>query len=134
VATGFQQGFGKNSLLGADYLWKYTHSAFDFSIVGNTPIFFPIDCHNSRTQGFVLRADLPSYHHFSAFVSMSSVSARIDHDEKFNETIHVQYQIPATVDPGSAPTGDTIADSTRRQPLATTSLTLTATAAPFRQL
>jgi hypothetical protein len=113
--SGFQQGFGKNFVIGADYLWKYTHSAFDFSILGNTPIFFPIDWHNSKTQGFVLHADLPSYHHFSAFVSMSSVSARffppqsagagatvgqsgypfrIDHDEKFNQTTHVQYQIP----------------------------------------
>ncbi|WP_183787815.1 TonB-dependent receptor [Tunturiibacter gelidoferens] len=113
--AGFQQGFGKNFVLGADYLWKYTHSAFDFSILGNTPIFFPIDWHNSKTQGFVLHADLPNYHNFSAFVSMSSVSARffppqsagagatvgqsgypfrIDHDEKFNETTHVQYQIP----------------------------------------
>jgi hypothetical protein len=113
--SGFQQGFGKNFVIGADYLWKYTHSAFDFSILGNTPIFFPIDWHNSKTQGFVLHADLPNYHNFSAFVSMSSVSARffppqsagagatvgqsgypfrIDHDEKFNQTTHVQYQIP----------------------------------------
>jgi hypothetical protein len=113
--AGFQQAFGKNFVIGGDYIWKYTHSAFDFSILGNTPIFFPIDWHNSKTPGFVLHADLPNYHHFSAFVSMSSVSARffppqsagagatvgqsgypfrIDHDEKFNETTHVQYQIP----------------------------------------
>jgi hypothetical protein len=113
--AGFQQGFGKNFVVSADYLWKYTHSAFDFSILGNTPIFFPIDWHNSKIQGFVIHADLPSYHHFSAFVSMGSVGARffppqsagagatvgqsgypfrIDHDEKFNQTTHVQYQIP----------------------------------------
>jgi hypothetical protein len=113
--SGFQQGFGKNVVVSADYLWKYTHSAFDFSILGNTPIFFPIDWHNSKIQGFVIHADLPNYHNFSAFVSMSSVSARffppqsagagatvgqsgfpfrIDHDEKFNETTHVQYQVP----------------------------------------
>jgi Carboxypeptidase regulatory-like domain/TonB-dependent Receptor Plug Domain len=113
--SGFQQGFGKNFVVSADYLWKYTHSAFDFSILGNTPIFFPIDWHNSKIQGFVIHADLPNYHNFSAFVSMSSVGARffppqsagagatvgqsgypfrIDHDEKFNQTTHVQYQIP----------------------------------------
>ena len=113
--TGFQQGFGKNFVIGADYLWKYTHSAFDFSILGNTPIFFPIDWHNSKVSGFVLHADLPNYHSFSAFVSMSSVAARffppqsagagatvgqsgfpfrIDHDERFNQTTHVQYQVP----------------------------------------
>ena len=113
--AGLQQGFGKNFVISGDYLWKYTHSAFDFSILGNTPIFFPIDWHNSKIQGFVIHADLPSYHNFSAFVSMSSVGARffppqsagagatvgqsgypfrIDHDEKFNQTTHVQYQIP----------------------------------------
>ena len=113
--AGFQQGFGKNFVVGGDYIWKYTHSAFDFSILGNTPIFFPIDWHNSKTPGFVLHADLPNFHQFSAFVSMSSVAARffppqsagagatvgqsgypfrIDHDEKFNQTTHVQYQVP----------------------------------------
>ena len=111
--AGFQQGFGKNFVLGGDYIWKYTHSAFDFSILGNTPIFFPIDWHNSKIPGFIIHADLPNYHNFSAFVSMSSVAARffppqsagagatvgqsgypfrIDHDEKFNQTTHVQYQ------------------------------------------
>jgi outer membrane receptor protein involved in Fe transport len=113
--AGFQQAFGSNFVVSGDYIWKYTHSAFDFSIFGNTPIFFPIDWHNSKIPGFVLRADLPRYHNFSAFVSMSSVAARffppqsagagatvgqsgfpfrIDHDEKFNETTHIQYQVP----------------------------------------
>ncbi len=113
--AGFEQGFGKNFVISADYLWKYTHSAFDFSILGNTPIFFPIDWHNSKISGFVIHADLPNYHHFSGFVSMSSVAARffppqsagagatvgqsgypfrIDHDQRFNQTTHIQYQIP----------------------------------------
>jgi Carboxypeptidase regulatory-like domain len=113
--AGFQQAFGSNIVVSGDYIWKYTHSAFDFSILGNTPIFFPIDWHNSKIPGFVLRADLPRYHNFSAFVNMSSVAARffppqsagagatvgqsgypfrIDHDEKFNATTHIQYQVP----------------------------------------
>ena len=113
--AGFQQTFGPHFVVSGDYIWKYTHSAFDFSILGNTPIFFPIDWHNSKTPGFVLRANVPTYHNFTAFVTMSSVAARffppqsagagatvgqsgfpfrIDHDEKFNETTFVQYQIP----------------------------------------
>ncbi len=113
--AGIQQAFGKNFVLSGDYIWKYTHNAFDFSILGNTPIFFPIDWHNSKIPGFALRADVPNFHNISAFVVMSSVAARffppqsagagatvgqggtpfrIDHDEKFNETTHVQYQIP----------------------------------------
>ena len=113
--AGLQQALGKNFVLSGDYIWKYTHNAFDFSILGNTPIFFPIDWHNSKIPGFALRAEVPNFHNVSAFVVMSSVAARffppqsagagatvgqggtpfrIDHDERFNETTHVQYQIP----------------------------------------
>lgn len=113
--AGLQQAFGKNLVISGDYIWKYTHNAFDFSILGNTPIFFPIDWHNSKIPGFTLRADVPNYHGLSAFAVMSSVAARffppqsagagaapgqggfpfrIDHDERYNQTTHVQYQIP----------------------------------------
>jgi hypothetical protein len=113
--AGLQQAFGKNFVFSGDYIWKYTHNAFDFSVLGNTPITFPIDWHNSKVPGFALRADVPSFHNISAYVVMSSVAARIfppqtggagatvgssglpfriDHDEKFNETTHVQYQTP----------------------------------------
>ncbi len=115
--AGFQQAAGKNFVFSGDYIWKYTHNAFDFSVLGNTPITFPIDWHNSKIPGFALRADVPNFHNISAFVVMSSVSARffppqspgpalpsgragirfrIDHDERFNETTHVQYQIPGS--------------------------------------
>ena len=73
---GFQQAAGKNFVFSGDYIWKYTHNAFDFSVLGNTPITFPIDWHNSKIPGFALRADVPNFHNFSAFVVMSSVAAR----------------------------------------------------------
>jgi Carboxypeptidase regulatory-like domain len=113
--AGFQQAAGKNFVFSGDYIWKYTHNAFDFSVLGNTPITFPIDWHNSKIPGFALRAEVPNFHSVSAFVVMSSVAARffppqsagagatvggsgypfrIDHDERFNETAHVQYQLP----------------------------------------
>ena len=74
--AGLQQAFGKNLVVSGDYIWKYTHNAFDFSVLGNTPITFPIDWHNSKIPGFALRADVPNYHNISAFVVMSSVAAR----------------------------------------------------------
>ena len=74
--AGFQQAVGKNFVFSGDYIWKYTHNAFDFSVLGNTPITFPIDWHNSKIPGFALRADVPNFHNFSAFVVMSSVAAR----------------------------------------------------------
>jgi hypothetical protein len=113
--AGLQQAFGKNLVFSGDYIWKYTHNAFDFSVLGNTPITFPIDWHSSKIPGFALRLDVPNYHNLSAFVVMSSVAARffppqvagagatvgqggypfrIDHDERFNQTTHFQYQLP----------------------------------------
>ncbi|MFC5863848.1 carboxypeptidase regulatory-like domain-containing protein [Acidicapsa dinghuensis] len=113
--AGFQQAFGKNLVVSGDYIWKYTHNAFDFSVLGNTPITFPIDWHNSKIPGLVLRADVPNWRGISGYVVMSSVAARffppqvggagatvgqtglpfrIDHDERYNETTHVQYQAP----------------------------------------
>jgi len=113
--AGFQQALGKNIVFDGDYIWKYQHNAFDFSVLGNTPITFPIDWHNSKIPGYALRLDVPNYHNLTAFVVMSSVAARffppqvagagatvgqsgypfrIDHDERFNQTTHLQYQVP----------------------------------------
>ena len=115
--AGLQQAIGKNVVFSGEYIWKYTHNAFDFSVLGNTPITFPIDWHNSKIPGYALHVEVPSYHNFSAYSVMSSVAARffppqvagagatsgatqgtlypfrIDHDEKFNQTTHVQYTL-----------------------------------------
>ncbi len=113
--AGLQQAVGRFLVIDAEYIWKYTHNAYDFSVLGNTPITFPIAWHNSKIPGFALRASVPAYHGFSALVVMSSVAARfftpqvggagaapsaplgvfrIDHDEAFNQTTHIQYQTP----------------------------------------
>jgi hypothetical protein len=111
--ASLQQGLGKNLVVSGEYIWKYTHNAFDFSVLGNTPITFPIDWHNSKIPGFALHVEVPNYHNFSAYSVMSSVAARffppqaagagatvaqgtnypfrIDHDERFNQNAHVQY-------------------------------------------
>ena len=106
---------GKFLVVDGEYIWKYTHTGYDFSILGNTPIFFPIGWHNSKIPGWALRASVPVNHGFSALVVMSSVAARffppqagglgvtvgqsgypfrIDHDEVYNMTTHMQYQTP----------------------------------------
>ena len=74
--AGLQQAIGKFLVIDGEYIWKYTHSAYDFSVLGNTPITFPIEWHNSKIPGFALRASMPVYHGFSALVVMSSVAAR----------------------------------------------------------
>ena len=110
--AGFQQAFGKHLVIDAEYIWKYTHNAYDFGIVAATPITFPIMWQSSKIPGFTIRANVPTWHGFTANVVMSSVAARfflpqvagvpvigpavgvfrIDHDERFNETTHLQYQ------------------------------------------
>jgi hypothetical protein len=111
--AGIQQAVGKYLVFSGEYIWKYTHNAYDFSILGATPITFPIEWHNSKIPGFAGRVSVPDFHGFSALMVFSSVAARfflpqlggagavpsapggvfrIDHDEKFNQTTHLQYQ------------------------------------------
>jgi len=111
--AGFEQAFGKYLVVDAEYIWKYTTRAFDFSVLANTPIFYPIEWASSKIPGYAIRASVPNFHGVTAFVVMSSVAARfygpqisgigaapglgggvfrIDHDEAFNQTTHVQYQ------------------------------------------
>jgi hypothetical protein len=113
--AGLQQAFGKYLVIDGEYIWKYTHNGYDFSILGATPITFPIEWNNSKIPGYAIRANVPNFHGLTALVVMSSVAARfftpqiggvgavpivaggftpfrIDHDEHFNETTHLQYQ------------------------------------------
>ena len=112
--AGIEQAFGRYLVFSGEYITKYTHNGYDFSVLGNTPITFPIEWHNSKIPGYAGRISVPNLHGFSAQMVFSSVSARffqpqiggagatvatsaglpfrIDHDERFNETTHFQYQ------------------------------------------
>ena len=71
--AGFQQAFGKYAVVDADYLWKYTHNAYDFSTFGNTPIFFPIAWKASKIDGPSVRVSMPNYHGLTALVVLAHV-------------------------------------------------------------
>jgi hypothetical protein len=111
--AGLQQAFGKHVVFDGEYIWKYTHNGYDFSVLGNTPITFPVEWDRSKIPGFTSRVNVTNLHGITAYVVMSSVAARfftpqvggagenptapsgvfrIDHDEKFNSTAHMQYQ------------------------------------------
>jgi Carboxypeptidase regulatory-like domain len=110
--AGLSQAFGKYLVLDGEYIWKYTHNAFDFSVLANTPITYPIEWTKSKIPGYAIRLSMPNFHGLSAFMVTSSVAARffspqvagigatpvgfgvfrIDHDETNNATGHVQYQ------------------------------------------
>ena len=112
--AGIEQAFGKYVVFSGEWISKYTHNGYDFSVLGNTPITFPIEWHNSKIPGYAGRVSVPNIHGFSALMVFSSVAARffqpqiggagatvataaglpfrIDHDEHFNQTTHLQYQ------------------------------------------
>jgi Carboxypeptidase regulatory-like domain len=111
--AGLQQAFGRYLVFDGEYIWKYTHNGYDFSVLGNTPITFPIEWHNSKIPGFAASIRMPNLHGLTASMVFSSVAARffppqagglgvtvgqnglpfrIDHDEKFNQSTHLQYQ------------------------------------------
>jgi hypothetical protein len=113
--AGLQQAFGKWVVVDGEYIWKYTTRAYDFSVFGNTPITYPIEWAKSKIPGYAVRVSVPNFHGLTAFTVFSSVAARffgpqvsgigttpsslgstavfrIDHDENFNQTTHLQYQ------------------------------------------
>ncbi len=110
---GFEQRIGKYLLFSGDYFWKYTHNAYDFDVLFNTPITFPIAWHNSKIDGFSGRLSTTDIHGFQAFMTLGHSRARffppenggliaqsglynqvfrIDHDQAFQQTTSLRYQ------------------------------------------
>lgn len=115
--AGFQQSVGRYLVVDGDYFWKYTHNAFDFNALGDTPIAFPIEWRQSKLDGFALRVSLPEIHGFRAYTNMGHTRARyfnpevgglflganpptgvfrIDHDQAFQQTTNLQYSFLKT--------------------------------------
>ena len=63
--VGLQQGIGRHLLVDAGYFWKYTHNAFDFDTLFNTPIAFPIEWRKSKIDGAAARVTLTDIHGFT---------------------------------------------------------------------
>jgi hypothetical protein len=113
IEVGVQQGIGRYLVADVGYFNKHTDNAYDFNVLFNTPIFFPVAWNHSRIDGFTGKLNLVETHGVSAFVVMAHTNAiysppgvggvlltapcdapcsfRIDHDQKFNSTTNVQY-------------------------------------------
>jgi len=111
---GFQQQITKHLVFDADYFWKFTHNAYDFDLLFNTPITFPIAWHNSKVDGLTGRLSTTSYHGLQAYMTFGHTRARyfppengglifqgtanlpgvfrIDHDQAYQQTVNVRYQ------------------------------------------
>ncbi len=113
--AGLQQSLGRLLLVDADYFWKFTDSAYDFDVLFNTPIAFPISWRKSKLDGVGVRVSTIDLHGFQAYVTMGHTRARffgpetgglifnspvdasvfrIDHDQAFQQTMNLRYQRP----------------------------------------
>ncbi len=113
--TGLQQGVGRWLVIDADYFWKYTHNAYDFAVLFNTPITFPISWHNSKLDGVTARVSTVNLRGFQAYLTLGHTRARfyppeaggliplggfaggvfrIDHDQAYQQNAVFRYQRP----------------------------------------
>jgi len=110
---GFQQALGSHLVVDGDYFYKRTHNAYDFNVLFNTSVTFPISWETSKLDGVSARINLTNYKGFSAFMVAGHTRARyfppesgglffnsdlptgvfrIDHDQAFQQTTQAQYQ------------------------------------------
>jgi hypothetical protein len=111
--AGFEQAIGKNIVVTADYYWKYTTPDYDFGVLFSTPLTFPIQWRKSKIDGLAARVSVPNFHGFTLVTVMGTSRDRffppgvgglifnsappagpfrIDHDQAFQQTTHLQYQ------------------------------------------
>ena len=115
--AGLEQAFGRWLVASADYFWKYTNNAYDFGVLFNTPIAFPISWNKSKLDGVAVRIGTPTLRGFQWTTTMGHTRARyfppengglvfngdigesvfrIDHDQAFQQTTVLRYQVGKT--------------------------------------
>jgi hypothetical protein len=114
--VGFEQAFGRYVSVSADYFWKFTSRDFDFDVLLNTPLTFPIQWNKSKIDGAAVRINLARFHGVTAYsvlghtrsrffgpeiggiifndpnTPLSGAPFRIDHDQALEQTAHIQWQ------------------------------------------
>jgi hypothetical protein len=100
--VGFQQALSRYVQVETDYFWKRTLNAYDFGVLFNTPIAFPITWPKSKLDGVSLRVSSTNIKGFQWYTTMGHNRARfftrdggvfrIDHDQAFQQTTNIRYQ------------------------------------------
>jgi Carboxypeptidase regulatory-like domain len=109
---GVQQQVGPWVVFDVSYLRKHTDNAYDFDVLFDTPIVFPISWDHSDISSISGRVDLVEIKGFRAFTvfghnvarffnpenggllfdsPLPNGAFRIDHDQKFQQTTNLQY-------------------------------------------
>ena len=113
--AGFEQSLGRFAVVSAEYFWKYTDRDFDFNVVLNSPLAFPIQWRKSKIDGLGVKITVPEYRGFSAYSVLGHTRSRffgpevggvlfndpaitaasvfrIDHDQAFQQSTNARYQ------------------------------------------
>jgi hypothetical protein len=111
--AGFEQSLGKYIVVDAGYFWKFTDTAYDFDVLFNTPVAFPISWRQSKLDGFDGRIATTNIKGFQAQLTFGHTRARffgpetgglifnapvdysvfrIDHDEAYEQSFNLHYQ------------------------------------------
>ncbi|TAM80140.1 MAG: TonB-dependent receptor [Acidobacteria bacterium] len=111
--AGIEQAIGRHIVVNAGYFWKYTRDDYDFDTLFSSPITFPIQWRKSKIDGASVRVNMTDWHGFSAYSVLGHARSRffgpevgglifnsplnvavfrIDHDQAFQQTSHIQYQ------------------------------------------
>ncbi len=110
--AGLGQALGKHVTVDGEYFWKFTDGAFDFNVILNTPLNFPIQFRKAKIDGAMGRVTLAPLHGLSAFTILGHTRSRLfspevgginfgtqyapvarpDHDQAFQQTTFARYQ------------------------------------------
>jgi hypothetical protein len=110
VEAGVQQAIGRWLVVDVGYFYKHTTNGYDFDVLFDTPIDFPIAWNHSNLNGVTGRINLVEHGGLTAYTVFGHTDAfffppgtggiltdqptaefRIDHDQKFQQTSNVQY-------------------------------------------
>src|SRR5262249_25801723 len=73
---GLQQALSRYSQIEGDYFWKFTDNAYDFGVLFNTPIAFPITWQKSKLDGVSFRISSTNIKGFQWYTTMGHNRAR----------------------------------------------------------
>ncbi len=111
--AGIEQAIGRHLVISAGYFWKYTRDDFDFDTLFSSPITFPIQWRKSKIDGASVRVNMTDWRGLTAYSVLGHARSRffgpevgglifnsplnvavfrIDHDQAFQQTTHIQYQ------------------------------------------
>ena len=110
--SGIEQRLWHGARLDVDYFWKFTEGPYDFNVILNTPLTFPVQFRRSTIDGGLVRVTFPEFHGVQLYTTLSFTTSRLfgpsvgglrfsgdyaavarpDHDQPWQQTTHVEYR------------------------------------------